>query len=1349
MKNIETVWKWIVDVDIRTIGIIGESGSGKTWIAKHVMDRAVENASYELFIWVDLENNYYPGEIMQVQQIVPFLMSSGIMEIEEVTAELFSWQLSEGLKGKRFMMILDYAPSVHSSVLDELFSFLEPSDIRYSKILFTGSRSSIEKVPIQVDKSLNVKRFSEYDSWLLFEKITGLDVDCENIHRLVEPFLKKCNGLPSEILNLGKAAKISQPKTYFQLLHHLGDLDEDFQCQLFPSKDVRECFSYCTLYPLNHCISVKRLIMCWIFEGFFDGFGCLEEAYERGDNILKELVDCGLLFKYDDDNVGLNFLLTDRYIGLYTGGECFISKCILPGRTAQELGKYSAMNENLQIKYSADVREPLCDTSLLFLYGNESRLPHELSDLFFDEMQHLQALALFHLGVSSLPVSLTNLKSLHVLMIRACDSLKSVDEIAQLYDLKVLSLSGSTSVTELPSDFFYDMNNLEYLDLSNTHLSQLPTSFSSLFNIEILILRECSLLQKVPSLEYFEKLTFLDLSGASTLREIPKVPVSLQMLDLSGSLVENIPSLRNLDQLQYLFLRDCREIKTLSPITFGRLQVLCLSGASAFREFLDSTSALWLSKDITELNLSGTQIALLPFLSGLTRLRKLVLRNCCNLKTMPSLKDIHQIGILDLSGATSFENFQDESLGNQLIYLDLSNTLIQKLPMFSAEANLVQLLLRGCKSLKQLPTLELLNLQVLDLSGSTNFSRFNDDSLEKLSCLQKLNLSATQIANLPSLSKCNHLQHIILRNCLKLKILPRVETLERLVILDLTGAAAFKQFLDDSLGKKGGLQELILSDTQVVRIPLLFECHNLFKLILRGCSKLELFPDLESLSKLEVLDLSGTHFVEFSFLSVCTSVRHLVLKDCLYIQHLPSLKELTRLVFLDLSQTNISDFSFLSGCKALCQLLLRDCPNFLNLPPLKEHTKLEVLDLSGTNIGESSFLSGCYNISQLSLRGCSNLNSLSCEGMHNLQKLDLSDTPIEVLQSTFKELGTLRQLLLEDCSSLMTLPSLEVLNQLELFDFQCTKNGDGASERTYLRFLGIQNGNYSWGFDNLKTSDRFHICLFFLDGHLKENEIYLQGHGYAFRDIYYQTYNIPLSTEEPGKFFKISGFQALPAGIEEVLSNVEFLYLKKNDFIKRLSDMGATNVKSLRDCWIESCDKMETAFCGEEKAVNVLLGRSLENLWVSKLSHLKCLFGVAVQSDSFVCLRHIYIECCPRLTTVFSSHMSLKTLDMLKIKFCDELESIVGEMGTGEECFPNLKKLILWKLPKLQSICGGVLPAIELVTVKGCPKLDGLPVMVNRTGRESKMKAELLWWNNMKNKDEVVGSKLRFEELQT
>ncbi|KAF5179746.1 Disease resistance protein, partial [Thalictrum thalictroides] len=180
---------------------------------------------------------------------------------------------------------------------------------------------------------------------------------------------------------------------------------------------------------------------------------------------------------------------------------------------------------------------------------------------------------------------------------------------------------------------------------------------------------------------------------------------------------------------------------------------------------------------------------------------------------------------------------------------------------------------------------------------------------------------------------------------------------------------------------------------------------------------------------------------------------------------------------------------------------------------------------------------------------------------------------------------------------------MEFLPKLDVLDLSCTKVREipnGISALTHLRFLKLPIDG--------KTFEKFHFCLFAPKERLGENDIYLQGQQYSFKDIYYQTSHIPSIAEEPDKFFKICGFRSFPTGIEEVLLHVELLYLKKNNFLTRLSDLGAENVKEMRECWIESCDSMETVFYGEEVDESAALGRYLQNLWVSKLPELKNLF---------------------------------------------------------------------------------------------------------------------------------------------
>ncbi|PIA50566.1 hypothetical protein AQUCO_01200031v1 [Aquilegia coerulea] len=368
--------------------------------------------------------------------------------------------------------------------------------------------------------------------------------------------------------------------------------------------------------------------------------------------------------------------------------------------------------------------------------------------------------------------------------------------------------------------------------------------------------------------------------------------------------------------------------------------------------------------------------------------------------------------------------------------------------------------------------------------------------------------------------------------------------------------------------------------------------------------------------------------------------------------------------------------------------------------------------------------------------------------MHNLQKVDLSERPIKRLPPSISGLKNVRTLLLKECSSLEALPQIELLTALEVLDLSCTKIRkltNDISALTHLRFLKLEEGtNNLWEFHNGKSLEKFHFCLFAPKERIGERDVYLQEEQYSFRDIYYQTSHIPQLTDEADRFFKICGFETFPGGIEEVLIHVQLLYLKKNKFITRLSDLGAESIKEMRECWIENCDSMESAIYGEEVEENEALGSCLQNLWVSKLSELKSLFRGVVQSGSFTMLKHLYIECCPSLITVFSSHLELKNLEVLKIKFCDKLESIFGEMVLGENTLPKLMTLILLKLPKLQSICGRVLPSLKNLRVIGCSKIKRLPVSRNTTSPRVKITGEAIWWNDLEWEDETTKSHLRF-----
>lgn len=1379
LENIETLWEWLNEESVGTIGIQGDSLTGKTWTARQLMHKAVAANQFDITVWVEGARNSYEVQ-MQIANQLEQKLDDNYWVAADVNERKLRENIINTLAEKRFLLILDDVPSCS---LIEL-GVPDPKDQnKSSKVVLT-----IEAEPhFMIDKIQQLKKLSRDEAWLLFKKIMSiesfLDNDSLNTRELVEPLLDNCKGNPLGIVTLAGTLRNLQSESSSSSSLLRSKLTADIQkasdlilnpskmprgqflCEMLSDNRVRDCFFFCCIHPVYYQFSVNGLIASWIKAGFLDGFDCLEKTYKKGHDILQELIDRHLLIgKFEGMILVQTQLINEicEYIMNRGFDIQFPKRLSLAGGTGvnqKQQGLISLKNPNLLLSYSDNTGSEKSSLSLL-LHGNKRSLPRRLPDKFFEQMPHLKDVQLVHVGISSLPESLSKLNQLDVLVIRGCIALENVDQIKGLKNLRVLSLSGASRLKDIPDNFFEHMVGLESLDLSRTALKQLPSSFSNLFNIRFLILGGCSNLETIPSMKKFHSLYLLDLSGASVLATPPETPNSLLMLDLSGTPFDRLPSVSNHQDLEYLVLRGCTLIKTVPhPYAFPQLKVLDLLGASSITEFEGPTSET--NSSLVKLDISETKIARVPLLSKCVKLRELLVRNCPKLETLPSFGS--ELHVLDLSGSSSFNFFQAESLESGFITLDLSRTRIDKVTMEAA--NLSQLFLKECQHLEKLPHLEFPNLQVLDLSGSTNFK---DVSLDKLCRLGTLNLSETQVFELPTLSECYSLRQILLRKCLCIKSLPELKALTKLEVLDVCGATSFKQFQDDSFGVKQNFRELNLSGTQVEQVPILSGCHNLSKLLLRACKNLKYLPPLEALKRLQVLDLSGSSsFTAFQ-------------DQCF--------RSKSDLEKVDISETLVEELPSLSECLNLSQLLVRNCTEFQTLPHLSELKKLELLDLSGdtsfcqfkdrsfvnnfslqrldisgTGIVEFSFLSECKNLSQLILRRCSNLETLSFEGMHKLQMLDLSGSEIERLPKTISDLHILRQLLLRGCSRLTEIPQLELLKGLELLDLSCTtmRHPAGISELHHLQFLRLSNRTYIWVFEGDDTSEltkilhcdpggveesgvpfthvavrdtgiflfieenlellgniyeKFHFCLCSVDEWKREEDIYLQKKEFVFRDMYYQTIRIPQSTDEPSKFFKICGFQNFPHGIERVLGRVELLYLKKNDFLTRLRDVGALSLQIMTECWIERCSKMEYAFHeADKKEDNLALGKVLQNLCISNLSALKCLFWGVMPPSSFEHLKHIYVECCPSLVTMFSSYLELKNLETLKIKYCDELKKIYDDQTVlGENCLPKLRTLVLWKLPKLETICGGVFPSLKNIKVSGCPKLHKVPVAVSR-----------------------------------
>ncbi|CAH2046298.1 unnamed protein product [Thlaspi arvense] len=283
-----------------------------------------------------------------------------------------------------------------------------------------------------------------------------------------------------------------------------------------------------------------------------------------------------------------------------------------------------------------------------------------------------------------------------------------------------------------------------------------------------------------------------------------------------------------------------------------------------------------------------------PFItsfSNLLKLRVLVIRDCDLLTDIEELKALRGLHALEVSGASSLEKISDEFFKalSKLQSLHLSGLQITSSPSSISELmELHCLIIKDCPLLEDLPDIqELVNLEVVDISGArglqTCFDNTKGDKKNKsknknfyhLTKLQLLDFSESQIERLPIFQdsavgdKLHSVTRLLLRNCSKLRRLPSLKPLSGLQILDLSGTTSLVEMLEVCFEDKKELKTLDLTGTNLSELATTIEeLCNLNKLLLKDCSNLEILPNIQKLTNLEVIDVSGCtklHTIEGSF----------------------------------------------------------------------------------------------------------------------------------------------------------------------------------------------------------------------------------------------------------------------------------------------------------------------------------------------------------------------------------------------------------------------------------------------------------------------------------------------------
>ncbi|CAK9224471.1 unnamed protein product [Sphagnum troendelagicum] len=581
------------------------------------------------------------------------------------------------------------------------------------------------------------------------------------------------------------------------------------------------------------------------------------------------------------------------------------------------------------------------------------------------------------------------------------------------------------------------------------------------------------------------------------------------------------------------------------------------------------------------------------------------------------------------------------------------------------------------------PTLSLLNLSVLDLTGSKSVTRIspknsNDEfpckelrmlvlkdcttleelpqTIGKLSRLKNLDVQGcSTLKALPNSFPCKELRMLILKDCTTLEELPQtIGKLSRLKNLDVQGCSTLKA-LPDSVGELVELTQLNLSNcTTLERLPDTI-CHlsKLKKLWLINCTELEFLPT--EFGKLQRLDEFWADATSLSRLpdsfSQLSNLEDLHLHKCENIQELPSM-------------------SGLFPCKELRMLILKDCTTLEELPQ---------------TIGKLS------RLNNLDVQGCSTLKALpnSVGELVELTQLNLSNcTTLKRLPNTICRLSKLQKLWLNNCTKLKFLPiefgKLQRLDEFWADATSLSRLPDSFSQLSNLEDLHLSKCEE---IQELPSMSGLFPC--------KELRMLILKDCTTLEEL----------PQTIGKLSRLknldvqgcSTLKALPNSVGELVELTQ-LNLSNCTTLKRLPDT-VCRLSKLQKLWLNNCTKL--------KFLPIEFGKlqRLDEFWADATS-------LSRLPDSFSQLSNLadlHLSKCEKIQELpsMSGLFPCKELRMLILKDCTTLEELPQTIGK----LSRLKNLDVQGCSTLKALPDSVGELVELtqLNLSNCTTLERLP----------------------------------------
>ncbi|KAL6327469.1 hypothetical protein AAG906_020065 [Vitis piasezkii] len=936
--------------NLSVVAIVGIGGLGKTTLAQFVYNDEEVVKHFDLRLWTCVSDDF------DVKIIVKNIIKSATTENVGNLGIL----LKVGAKG--------------------------------SKVVVT-TRSSIVASIMGIDSPYVLKGLTEDQSWALFENLAFGEEQHEadpNLLKIGKEIIKMCNGVPLAIRTLGRILHSRTEESQWLSIKNNKNLmllrdGNNILLVLKLSYDnlpshLKQCFTYCALFPKDYKIEKKLLIQLWMAQGYIQPSDGNEHLEDVGDQYFEELLSRSLFQEIEKDNN--NNILSCKMHDLIHDMAQFVAKSeifivtddvkniseriyhmsifkwsptmmVLKANSIRTLFGFSENNfqygDNITVDTLISNCECLRVLDLSWLIPK--KLPKSLVKLV-----HLRYLDLSYGKFEVLPSGITSLKHLQTLKLFACQSLKELPkDIRKMINLRHLEIDGCIGLNYMPCRLG-ELTMLQTLPLfiigkgdrkGVGRLNELKCLNNLRGGLRIINLERGALESKEANLKekhYLQSLRLeWDMWEASSSNEDGVLVMeglqphpNLKVLRIEGYPGVRFPSWLSsmLPSLQVLDLRDLNALEYM------------LENSSSAEPFFPSLKTLNLArlrnfKGWCRREIAGEQGPSFPSLS------QLEICNCHQLTTFQLLSSplLSLLQVEYCRGLTSFQLPSSPRL-SKLVIKDCSS--LESLQLSSCPS-LSELEINGCDELTTFQLLSSPLLSILEVRGCGRLTSFKPLSSHRLSKLVIENCRSLKSPELPSVASLSELQI----NGLESLQLPSCPSLSELYIGDCGRLATFKLISSPHLSRLQICHCNCLESLQLPSLPCL-EKLNLGTVCEEKLWQIILFSSsLESLHIVRIHDLVSLPDDRLQHL---TSLKSLKIEDCeglmsLFqgIQHLSALEELR---IINCMQLNLSDkedgdgdLQF-QGLRSLRELFIQNIPKLVSLPKGLQHvTTLETLSI--------------------------------------------------------------------------------------------------------------------------------------------------------------------------------------------------------------------------------------------------------------------------------------------------------------------------------------------------------------------------------------------------------------------